>query len=173
MKFARILTTVLVALGLQMALARYAIGGRWVFDLVLVGTVYAALYWGAVGGILAGTLGGLVQDALSGGIIGVGSLAKTVVGFAVGVIGGQFVVARPLARTAILAGASVLHRLIVLGVFRLIDQRWPSVSWIAMLEETGLNAFCGWMAFQATEGLPGALRRGRASRRGGLRRREW
>ena len=37
-----------------------------------------------VAGMLAGTLGGLLQDMLSGGIVGVGGLAKTLVGFAAG-----------------------------------------------------------------------------------------
>ena len=46
MKLVRVLLTVAVALTLQMALARYAVAGRWVFDLVVVGVIYAALYWG-------------------------------------------------------------------------------------------------------------------------------
>ena len=34
--------------------------------------------------MLAGTLGGLLQDVLAGGIVGVGGLVKTLVGFADG-----------------------------------------------------------------------------------------
>ena len=36
-----------------------------------------------------------MQDVLSADIVGIGGLAKTLVGFAAGVLGTQFVVARP------------------------------------------------------------------------------
>ena len=61
-------------------------------DLVLVAVAYAALAFGPVVGLFAGTLGGLAQDALSAQIIGVSGLAKTLVGFVSGVVGSQFIV---------------------------------------------------------------------------------
>ena len=99
------------------------------FDLVLVGVVFAALQGGAIAGMLAGTIGGLLQDVLSGGIVGVGGLAKTLVGCVTGVVGTQFVVARPSARAVIVAVATVVHRLVMVGLQALIDQQWPGVSW--------------------------------------------
>ena len=72
--------------------------GTVAVDLVLVVVVYVALTSGPVTGLLAGTLGGLLQDALSSGVIGIGGLAKTVVGFLAGIIGTQFIVAQPLPR---------------------------------------------------------------------------
>ena len=60
------------------------IGGRIAVNLVLVAVVYVALAYGAVTGMLAGTVGGLAQDALAGGIVGIGGLSKTLIGFAVG-----------------------------------------------------------------------------------------
>ena len=57
MRVTWVLVTVFVAVTLQVTLARYAVGGRWVFDFVLVGVVYAALQWGRVAGMLAGTVG--------------------------------------------------------------------------------------------------------------------
>ena len=64
MKLAAVVATVAVAVVLQLALARYMVGGRWLFDIVLVGVVYAALNWGPAVGMLTGTTGGLIQDAL-------------------------------------------------------------------------------------------------------------
>jgi rod shape-determining protein MreD len=168
-----VLATVAVSVLLQMVLARYAIGGRWVIDLVLVGVVYAALNWGPVAGMLAGTAGGLIQDVLSDDIVGIGGLAKTLVGFGAGALGAQFVVARPAARTLLVALASVAHRLVIVVLHALIDQRWSGVPWTAMLGETALNAACGLIVFQASESLPGALSRRRQSRRSSLKRREW
>jgi rod shape-determining protein MreD len=172
-KFTSVLAAILIAVILQVTLARYTVGGRWAFDLVLVGVVYAALRWEAVAGMVAGTVGGLLQDMLSGGIIGVGGLAKTITGFATGVIGTQFVVAKPHARAVIVAGATVLHRLIMLVLQGLIDQKWPGLPWAAMLGETAINSVIGFLAFHLTDALSGAVGRGRMSRRSGLGRRQW
>jgi rod shape-determining protein MreD len=173
MRFASILLTVVVAVVLQVTLARYTVGGRWVFDFVLVGVVYVGLQWGPVAGLLAGTTGGLLQDVLAGQIVGVGGLAKTIVGFGAGIIGAQFVLTRPQARTIIVIGATVLHRLLMLGLTALIDQRWPGVSWSAMLAETGINTLGAFAAFQATAALPGVIDRQRMNRRARLSRRQW
>ena len=59
--------------------------------------------------MLAGTVGGLVQDVLAGGIVGIGGLAKTLVGFVVGVLGAQFIVSQPLPRFVMFVGATVVH----------------------------------------------------------------
>lgn len=173
MKLMQVLVTVVVALTLQMALARYAVGGRWVFDLVVVGVIYAALYWGPTAGMWAGTLGGLTQDALSGDVIGLGGFAKTVVGFGAGVLGAQFIVARPFARSGAVAAATVVHRLIVVGLLAIIDRDWPGFSWTAMLMETGLNAVAGFVAFQLSDMLPGAVHQSRERRRSAFSRRRW
>ena len=173
MKVAAVLLTVLIAVVLQVTLARYTVGGRWVFDLVLVGVVFASLQWGAVAGLLAGTMGGLLQDVLSGGVVGVGGLAKTIVGFATGGVGAQFVLVRPQARVIIVVAATVVHRLIILATYALIDQRWPGVSWTGMLWETGLNSLAALVVFQATNALPGVIARQRVSRRSSLSRRQW
>ena len=57
-------------------------GGTIAVNLVLVAVVYLALSYGAVTGMLAGTFGGLAQDALAGGIVGLGGMTKTLIGFA-------------------------------------------------------------------------------------------
>jgi len=172
-KVAAIMLAVLVAVVLQVTLARYTVGGRWVFDLVLVGVVFASLQWGAGAGILAGTMGGLLQDVLAGGVVGVGGLAKTIVGFLAGAIGTQFVLARPQARVIIVVGATVIHRLMILAIYALIDQRWPGVSWTSMLWETALNSLAALVVFQATNALPGVIARQRVNRRSSLSRRQW
>lgn len=173
MKIMSVFGTVLAAVAVQVLLSRFTVADRWVFDLVLVGVVFAALQWGAVAGMLAGTIGGLLHDVVSGGIAGVGGLAKTVVGFAAGGIGTQFVVAKPYARMLIVAAASVLHRLILVGLQGMIGQAWPGLSWSALLSETVINALIGFVAFQVTETLPEAMERGRLSRRSSLSRRNW
>lgn len=173
MKLTAVLVTVALSLVLQLALARYTVGDRWLFDFVLVGVVYAALSWGPVAGMIAGSTGGLVQDVLSNEIVGTGGLAKTLIGFAAGVIGAQFVVARPTERAALLVIASVLHRILLIGFRGVIAQQWPDIPWGSVAGETLLNAISGLIVFQLGEALPGAVSRDRQTKRSGLKRRDW
>jgi rod shape-determining protein MreD len=173
MKPAAIFLTVLISVVLQATLARYTVGGGWVFDLVLVGVVFAGLEWGPVAGILAGTIGGLLQDMLAGEIVGIGGFAKTITGFVAGVIGTQFVLARPQARVLVAAGATVVHRLIILSLHAIIDQHWPGLAWGALVAETGVNTACALLVFAASSAAPGMLERQRMSRRSSLSRRQW
>jgi rod shape-determining protein MreD len=168
-----VIATTLGAVLLQVLLARYTIGGQWAFDLVLVGVVFAALHWGVGAGLAAGTLGGLLLDVLSGGVVGVGGLAKTLVGSAAGAVGATVVVTQLHARVLIVGLATVVHRAIVLGLTALIEGRWPGVPWTAMLEELVLNACAGLLLFAAVERVPGAVARGRARRRAWRGRPRW
>ena len=81
MKVVAALVAIAAALALQTTLASLVIRGTAALDLVLIVVVYVSLVSGPVRGLLLGTAAGLIQDALSSGIIGVGGLAKTVVGF--------------------------------------------------------------------------------------------
>jgi rod shape-determining protein MreD len=172
-KFTSLLVTMVIGVTLQVTLARYTVGGSWVFDFVLVGVVFAGLQWGPTAGLAAGTMGGLLQDLLSGEVVGVSGLVKTVVGFVAGVIGTQFVLTRAHGRSIIVAGATIVHRLLMLALVGLIEQDWPGVSWSALLWETGLNTLTGFLVFQATSALPGVMARQRANRRSSLGRRQW
>lgn len=173
MKLTSILVTLAVAVILQVTLARYTVGGRWVFDLVVVGVVFAGLQWGPVAGILSGTMGGLMQDVLSGEIVGVGGLAKTVVGCAAGAVGAQFVLVKPSARMLIVAGSTLVHRVIVLSLYGMIEQQWPVFAWGAMLGEIAINSIVSLFAFHAASVLPGVMERQRMGRRSSLSRRRW
>ena len=173
MRTTRLMAVVLGALLLQLALARYAVGGRFSFDMVLVGVVFAALQSGAVGGMLAGTIGGLLHDIISGGVVGVGGLLKTLIGYAAGTLGTQFVVAKAHARALIVALATVVHSLMMVGLRALMQQSWPGLSWTAMLEEVVINAIVSWVAFQVSESLPGAVSRSRTRSRSSWGRRTW
>ena len=99
MKAAGVILAVAAALALQTTLAWFVTRGTVAVDFVLVAVVYVALTTGPTAGLLAGTLGGLAQDALtSGGITGIGGLAKTIVGFVTGIVGTQFIVVQSVPR---------------------------------------------------------------------------
>lgn len=173
MKLTWLFAAVFVGVLLQVALARYTVGGNWVFDLVLVSVVFAGLQWGPVAGLLGGTIGGLMQDVLAGEVVGVGGLSKTLVGFAAGLVGAQFVMTRPHARAIVVAVATIAHRFLMLGLVGLINQRWPGISLGAMLAEVGLNTLAAFLVFQGLAALPDAMARQRVNRRASFGRRQW
>jgi len=163
-KTAGVILAIAAALVVQTTLARFVVRGTVAVDLVLVVVVYVALTSGPVTGLLAGTLGGLMQDALSSGVIGIGGLAKTVVGFLAGVVGTQFIVAQPLPRFVVFVAATILHALIVIGLYVLLDLRQFGTPYAAVFGQSIGNAVVGVVAFQLVELLPGAVERRRAAR---------
>jgi rod shape-determining protein MreD len=161
---AGVILAVVAALALQTTLARYFVKGTVAIDLVLVAVVYVALTSGPATGLLAGTLAGLVQDALSSPVIGIGGLAKTIVGFLAGVIGTQFIVSQPLPRFVVFFAATALHALIFMGLYTLLDLRHFGTPYAAVAGQATANALIGVIAFQVVELLPGAVERRRAAK---------
>jgi rod shape-determining protein MreD len=159
-----------LAIALQTTMARFVIRGTVAVDLVLVVVVYAALVAGPVTGLMAGTFAGLVQDALSTGVIGIGGMAKTVVGFLAGIIGTQFIVAQSLPRFVVFFGATILHAVISIGLYELLNLAEFGTPYAAVAGQATANAIIGVVAFNLAELLPGAVERRRAAGRTGFRR---
>lgn len=164
MRAAGAILAVVIALALQTTLARFFVRGAIAVDLVLVAVVYIALTSGPATGVLTGTFAGLVQDALSSSVIGIGGLAKTIVGFLAGVIGTQFIVSQSLPRFVVFFGASILHAVVFMGLYALLDLRHFDTPYAAVAGQAGANALVGVVAFQVVELLPGAVERRRAAK---------
>ena len=139
--------------------------GAIAVDLVLVVVVYVALTSGPATGLLSGTVAGLIQDALSSGLVGIGGLAKTIVGFLAGVIGSQFIVTQPLPRFVVFFAATLLDRLVFLGLYGILDLRLVvGTSYPGIVGQAVGNAVVGIVAFQLVEFLPGAMERRRVAK---------
>ena len=164
MKTIGIVLVVAAGLVLQTSLTRFTVGGGWALDLVLVAVCFCALMWGPAAGILAGTLGGLAQDALSGGVLGVGGLSKTLVGFLAGAVGQQFIVAQFVPRLLVFVAGTFVHQLVFWGLYALIDQRATVVPWGSVTLQAFVNAAIGLLVFQIIELAPGFASRRRARR---------
>lgn len=164
MKAAGVVLAVAIAVALQTTLARFLVRGTLAIDFVLVAVVYVALTSGPVTGLLSGTFAGLVQDALSSGIIGIGGLAKTVVGFLAGIIGTQFIVTNSVPRFVVFFLATVLHAVIFMGLYVLLDLRHFGTPYGPVARQALGNAIVGIVAFQLVESLPGAVERRRSQR---------
>ena len=172
MRATRIGLAVVLALTAQTTLARLFAGGAPQVDLVLVVVVSAALASGSRAGLWTGTIAGLLQDILSGGIVGVSGLAKSLVGFVVGIVGAQFIVSGMGHRAVIFVVATVAHAFIFVGVYALVASVGPLASMTGILTQAAANAVIGIAAGAAIQMTPGLLDRARL-RRTTFSRRRW
>jgi rod shape-determining protein MreD len=153
-----------VALVLQTTISGLLIGHTIAVNLVLVAVVYLALAFGPVTGLLAGMAGGLAQDALAGGIVGIGGLTKTLVGFLVGVLGAQFIVSQFLPRMVMFVAATFVHEMMFEALHALIEGRAFAPRYSAWLLQAAVNGAIGMLAFWVVESGPKMLDRRRARR---------
>jgi rod shape-determining protein MreD len=172
MKTAGVLLALAAALALQTTLAGVTMRGAGSVNLVLVAVVYVALAYGPVTGLLAGTAGGLIQDALAGAIVGIGGLSKTFIGFVVGVLSAQFIVSQPLPRFVMFVGATFVHELCFQALYALVESRAFTMQYWAVFTQAIVNGVIGIVAFQVVEVGPGLLQ-GRRARRSSLSRRQY
>ena len=165
MKAAAVSVAIVLALALQTSLARFAVRGMVALDLVLIVVVYVALTSGPVRGMVAGSVAGLAQDALSSGTLGIGGLAKTIVGFVAGVIGQQFIVTAAFPRFVMFVAATIVHAGVFMGLYLLLGLRDFPAPCVAVLSQSVANAVVGMIAFTIVEEFPGAIERRRSSTR--------
>jgi rod shape-determining protein MreD len=158
------LAAIAAALALQTTLAGLVIRGTAALDLVLIVVVYISLMSGPVTGVLVGTLAGLIQDSLSFSVLGIGGLAKTLVGFATGLLGTQFIITAPLPRFVVFVLATILHASVFMGLYSLLDLRQFPTPYSAVLSQAIGNGFVGVVGAQIIEVLPGLRERRRARR---------
>ena len=158
------MAAILIALGVQTTLSSQGFANGTSIDLVLIVVVYVAIKSGPSAGVLAGTVAGLIQDSLTTGILGIGGLAKTVVGFLCGVLGSQFIVTAPLPRFLLLLMGTALHAAIFMGLYTLLNLRQFPAPYSSIVGQAFGNAFVGVIAFQIIEWLPGFVDRRRAGR---------
>ena len=165
MRTAGVLIAIALALALQTTLAPFVVGGTTAIDLVLVAVVYIALTGGPVSGMLAGSVAGLIQDQLSTGVLGIGGLAKSIVGFVVGAIGQQFIVTAALPRLVTFVGATAAYQALFMGLYVVLGLRSFPSPWKAIATQALGNAVVGMIAFTIVEAVPGIVERRRAGRR--------
>ena len=165
MKVVGVLIAIALALALQTTLARLLVGGTAAIDLVLVAVVAVALTTGPVSGMLAGSVAGLIQDSLSTGVLGIGGLAKSVIGFVAGAISQQFILTSALPRFVMFVGATVAHSVLFMGLNVALGLRTFPSPWKAVASQAIGNAIVGMIAFALIEALPEVIERRRAGRR--------
>ena len=134
-------------------------------DLVLLVVLFAAMARGPGVGLWTGTVAGLVQDALSGGVIGVSGLAKSIVAVLAGIAGSQFIIATIFHRMLVILAASLVHAFCFLGLYVLVGSEVPTAGVGFVLAQSVANAFVAVVAERIVRAAPGIferIRRGRS-----------
>lgn len=160
----RVLLAAAVALVAQGLLTRMLGAPSMRVDLGLVAVVWIALRFGRVAGLLGGTLVGLCQDAIGGGILGLAGLTKSVAGFATGVVGTQFIVTQTVPRFMVFLAATVLNASLSVGLSGLIGRELPGRLFLDITLQGLANGVIGVLIFKVFEDSPGARERWRARR---------
>ena len=143
------------ALAVQTALAWSVSGNVANLDLPLIVVVLAALSRGPLAGLWTGTAVGLFQDVLSGGIVGVSGLCKSVVGVAAGVAGERLLVTASWQRGLVLVCATFVHAGCFFGTYFFIPTTVLIGSWRDVVMQGIANALAGSVAI----GLAGNMAR--------------
>lgn len=158
---------------LQSSLLGLRVGGNLAINLVLIAVVYLALSYGPVTGMLAGMVGGLAQDTIAGGIIGIGGLCKTLVGFLVGVLGSQFNLSTTIPRMVMFIAATFVHELLFEALHALVGWRPFTPHLSTILVQALVNSLVGVIVFAVVELGPEAAQRRRMNRGASLSRRRF
>jgi rod shape-determining protein MreD len=121
--------------------------GRY-FDPFLLVLIYCALVGGETHGMLAGGAAGWVQDVLFGGrVLGLSALAKLLVGFAVGVAAGRFLVASVAARALVVLLATIVDALLVQWLASVFALEVGTMGVVALASRSTTNALVGGLFF--------------------------
>ena len=149
----------------QTTFAYKIFGTEMPVDLILIVVIFSALNRGPIFGLWTGTLGGVVQDLLSGGIIGVSGLAKSVVGVLLGFTGSHFILMTMWHRAVVVFLASLIHSFLFLLIYEIVGSSFQNTdnSWILLIAI--FNVIVGLVLeilFRFMPGFFGRMRWGRS-----------
>jgi len=116
----KVALTITVALLLKMVLPSQLPFFQYI-DLALLITVYFSLQRAPISGMLVGVVGGIGQDAIGGGILGVQGFAKTLLGYLVAIASIRFSLENPLARLGVVAVAAAAHTVLFAGLHMVLE----------------------------------------------------
>ncbi|NIW78920.1 MAG: rod shape-determining protein MreD [Calditrichae bacterium] len=125
--YVRYILVFALALLLQATFIKFIEILNWSPDLILIVLVMFALQFGQSVGTTAGFLIGVLGDLISGGLLGLGALSKTITGFIAGGIGRFFQERSQFIFTLFIAGFT--HDLI----FYYINTLGGEISWLVIL----------------------------------------
>lgn len=130
-------------------------------DLLLIAVAHQALRAPFRRSVLFGAGAGLIQDGLSGGLVGLHGFAKTVISAIIASFGSFLVVRGSVPQATIAAAASLLEGLIVVGWLVLLER--PASAGAINVPTRALATGIATLAFLVVVRRLGRQRRRRAS----------
>jgi rod shape-determining protein MreD len=118
------------------------------FDLPLLVVLYYGLDRGPAVALTLGAGIGLIQDSLTGSLLGAGAVSRSLVGFILGSAGSRFVLTRPLIELFVIAGGTLTARLLELLTLTVMGRQLAPPSPLDLLAAVAGNAAAGWIAFR-------------------------
>lgn len=154
MRAAWIAFALAAALAIQTTLVHLVAGTGAPVDLVLMVVIVVAVANGPRAGLWTGAVGGLLQDALSGGVVGMGGLAKTLVGYLAGQFAAQFMVTRLWHKALVLVGGSLMHAALFVGGYSLLFDDRMAVTHRDLLVQAAANTVAGLVVAVGLQAIP-------------------
>ena len=127
MQTIKIAITLLIALLLQMLLPKHLGFFRYI-ELPMLVTIYFAMMRDPLLGMTAGLVCGLGGDVIGGGPLGVGGFTKILIGYAIAALSIKIPLENPLARIGIVAIATAVNVILVVGLYLMLEQAPQNVS---------------------------------------------
>jgi len=124
-----------LALGFQAGLGRLWPAAHGYVDMMLVPVAWYAFARSQRAGTLVGCVAGLLQDTwFDAGVVGINGFKKTLIGWALGLVGSRFDLNRQPARFLFGASAAVADALLEVPLRRLVDQEgaFPTLPQLAV-----------------------------------------
>jgi rod shape-determining protein MreD len=123
MTLLRAVLALALGLSVEIALGRFAPAARAYVDVMMVPVAWYGIARSQRAAMLAGCAAGLLQDAwFEAGVFGMNGFVKTLLGWALGGLGGRFDLNQAAGRLASGALLAVTGRLLETGVLRLLDR---------------------------------------------------
>lgn len=143
MRFLDAALAILVAFLLHTVLGKYFIFFSGFVDLFSVIAAGFGLLRGRMVGLVTGTCAGLVQDAFSGGLLGLNGIAKTTVGYLAGIAGRHLIIRGWSTRLLFFALATLVDLLILFLVGQAVELPMVTFAGLKPLYLCVANAIAG------------------------------
>lgn len=143
-----ILVLLLLAASFEILLSRVLPQLRPYLDLPLILVLYLSIHSTAAKGAFWGSCLGLLADLLSGTLLGLNGLSKTLVGFLVGVLGLRRAAESIVGRMVLLAAAACLDTVLIVAILDLLGRAMLGGSMPLFVIRGVLTAVLGVVVFR-------------------------
>ena len=120
-------------------------------DLFLLFNVYYALNFSPLSCIAVSVSSGVIQDAFTGGIIGMNAFSKTIVAYSIAVLSSRLMIKHPFILMMLVAVSTAVDLITIQMLNRLFGLPQITLSYQVFLTATILNMLVGLLGFHVAD----------------------